>query len=101
MHMSKDIKITPLGNRVLVTPDKIDEKTSGGLVLPPSSTEDQKPETGTIAKLGVGKVKGKDVSFDVSVGDRVYFKKYSPDELEVDGEKYFLLEASDILAVIK
>lgn len=98
--MAKDIKITPLGNRVLVTPDKIDEKTSGGLVLPPSSTEDQKPETGKIAKLGIGKIKGKDVSFDIKVGDRVYFKKYSPDELEIDGERYLLLEASDILAVI-
>jgi len=99
--MAKDIKITPLGNRVLVTPDKVDEKTSGGLVLPPSSTEDQKPETGTVSKLGIGKVKGKEVSFDIKVGDRVYFKKYSPDELEVDGEKYLLLEVSDILAVIK
>lgn len=99
--MAKEIKIMPLGNRVLVTPDKIDEKTSGGLVLPPSSTEDQKPETGKIVKLGVGKVEGKDVSFDIKVGDRVYFKKYSPDELEVDGERYLLLEVGDILAVIK
>lgn len=99
--MGKDIKMRPLGYRVLVTPDKVEEKTAGGLVLPPSSTDDKKPETGTIVKLGVGKVDGKEVSFDVKVGDRVYFKQYSPDELEVDGEKYLLLEAGDILAVIE
>jgi len=99
--MSKDIKITPIGSRVLVSPDKVDEKTTGGLILPPTSTEDQKPETGIIVKLGEGKVKGKQMEFNVKVGDRVYFKKYSPDELEIDGEKFLLLDAGDILAVIK
>jgi len=99
--MSKDIKITPIGNRVLVSPDKVDEKTTGGLILPPTSTEDQKPETGIIVKLGEGKVKGKQMEFNVKVGDRVYFKKYSPDELEIDGERFLLLDAGDILAVIK
>lgn len=99
--MSKDIKITPIGSRVLVSPDKVDEKTTGGLILPPTSTEDQKPETGVIVKLGEGKVKGKQMEFNVKVGDRVYFKKYSPDELEIDGERFLLLDAGDILAVIK
>ncbi len=99
--MAKEIKITPLGDRVLVTPDVVEERTSAGLILPPSSTDEQKPETGKVVKLGEGKVKGKDVTFNVKVGDRVYFKKYSPDELEIDGEKYFLLGNDDILAVIK
>ena len=99
--MSKDIKITPIGSRVLVSPDKVDEKTTVGLILPPTSTEDQKPETGIIVKLGEGKVKGKQMEFNVKVGDRVYFKKYSPDELEIDGERFLLLDAGDVLAVIK
>jgi len=99
--MSKEIKITPIGSRVLVSPDKVDEKTTGGLILPPTSTEDQKPETGIIVKLGEGKVKGKQMEFNVKVGDRVYFKKYSPDELEIDGERFLLLDAGDVLAVIK
>ena len=99
--MSKEIKITPIGSRVLVSPDKVDEKTTGGLILPPTSTEDQKPETGIIVKLGEGKIKGKQMEFNVKVGDRVYFKKYSPDELEIDGEKFLLLDAGDVLAVIK
>lgn len=90
----------PLGNRVLVTPDKIEEKTAGGLVLPPSTTDDKKSETGIVVKLGGGKIKGKEITFDVKVGDRVYFKKYSPEELELDGEKYLLLDVADILAVI-
>lgn len=99
--MTKEIKISPIGNRVLVSPDKVDEKTTGGLILPPSSTEDQKPETGVVVKLGMGKVKGKDIVFNVKIGDRIYFKKYSPDEVEIDGQKYLLLDAGDILAIIK
>lgn len=99
--MAKNIKIEPLGKRVLLKPDDIEETTAGGLVLPPSASEDQKPETGTVVKLGKGTIKGKAITFDVSVGDRVYFKKYSPDELEVENEKYLLLDTEDILAIIK
>ncbi len=99
--MSKDIKIKPLGKKVLVKPDKLEEKTAGGLVLPPSSTEGEKPETGVIIKLGEGTIKGKKITFNVKVGDRVYFKKYSPDEIEVDSEKYFILDSDDILAILE
>jgi len=99
--MLKEIKIQPLGKRVLIQPDVLEEKTAGGLVLPPSANDDKKPETGTVVKLGKGKIKGKEISFDVSVGDRIYFKKYSPDEVEIDNEKYLLLDVEDILAIIK
>ncbi|MGI6475972.1 MAG: co-chaperone GroES [Candidatus Dojkabacteria bacterium] len=99
--MAKTIKLEPLGKRVLIQPDKIEETTKGGLVLPPSASEDQKPETGTVVKLGKGKEEGKDIQFEVSVGDRVYFKKYSPDEVKVDEEVYLLIDTEDILAIIK
>jgi len=99
--MEKNIKIQPIGNRVLVKPDEIEEKTSGGLVLPPSASEEQRPETGTVVKLGKGKIDGKEISFEVSVGDRVYFKKYSPDEILIDEDKYLLLSEEDILAIVK
>lgn len=99
--MAKSIKLEPLGKRVLIQPDKVEEVTKGGLVLPPSASEDQKPETGTIVKLGKGKEEGKEITFEVSVGDRVYFKKYSPDEVQIDDETYLLIDVEDILAIIK
>ena len=98
--MSKNIKIRPLGSKVLLMPEKAEEKTAGGLILPPSSMEDQKPETGVVLKLGDGKVKDKEITFNVKEGDKVYFKKYSPDEIEIDGEKYLLIDVEDILAVL-
>ena len=99
--MSNDIKIQPLGKRILVKPSEVEEKTLGGLVIPPTSDE-KRPETGEVVKLGLGKDKtGKDLVFNVKVGDKVYFKKYSPEEIEIDGEKLLLIDVEDVLAVIK
>lgn len=100
--MSKDIKIQPLGSRVLVKPEEVQEKTPGGLVIPPDSSDEKRPSFGKVAVLGKGKDKeGKTLKFEVKVGDMVYFKKYSPEEIEVDGEDYYILDVDDILAIAK
>ena len=99
--MSAKPSIQPLGKRVLVQPDEIEQVTKGGLVLPPSASDDKRPATGTILTLGIGKDKDGEVKFDVKVGDKIYFKKYSPEEIEIEGKKYLLLDTEDILAVIK
>ncbi len=99
--MSEKTTIQPLGKRVLVQPDEVEQTTKGGLVLPPSASDDKRPATGTILTLGVGRDDGKNIQFDVKVGDRIYFKKYSPEEIEIEGKKYLLLDTEDILAVIK
>lgn len=99
--MSKKIKIQPLGLRVLVIPKEVEGTTKGGLIVPPTASEDQKPEVGIVAKLGTGiNEKGKKLDFSVKEGDTVFFKKYSPDEIEIDGEKYFIVDNMDILAVL-
>lgn len=100
--MSKEINIQPIGKRVLIKPEEVENKTTGGLVIPPSATDDKTPAMGTILKLGTGKdEKGKEVSFDVKIGNKVFFKKYAPEEIDVEGEIYLLLNAEDILAIIK
>ncbi|NLZ24739.1 co-chaperone GroES [Candidatus Dojkabacteria bacterium] len=96
------MNIQPLGNRVLVKPQEIEEKTPGGLVIPPSASDEKKPSFGTVIKLGKGKDKeGKVLKFDVKVGDLIYFKKYSPEEIEVNEEEVYILDAEDILAIAK
>lgn len=96
-----DIKVKPLGGRVLVKPLE-DEETDSGLIIP-ATADKEKPEQGTIVALGTGKVDddGKEIPFNVEVGDRVMFKQYSPDEVEMDGVTYLVIDESDILAVIK
>ena len=100
--MSSNLKITPLGSRVVVKPQDIQEKTPGGLVIPPNATEEKRPAFGEVVKLGIGKDKeGKALKFNIKVGDLVYFKKYTPEEIEIDGEEYLILESEDILAIVK
>ncbi len=36
----------------------------------------------------------------IKVGDKVFFKKYGPDEIQIDGKKYLVGEEADILAII-
>jgi len=105
--MATKINIQPLGKRVLVKPDEVEEKTSGGLYVPSTVTEDKKSESGVVVMLGTGEnvdvVKGKECKYEFSFkeGDKVLFKKYSPEEVEFEGDKYYILDADDILAVIK
>jgi chaperonin GroES len=91
-----EAKITPIGKRILVKPEEIEEKTKAGLYIPPTANEDKKSSSGKVIKLGTAE-KSK---FAMKVGDRVYFKKYSPEELTVDGEKYLVIETSDVIAII-
>jgi chaperonin GroES len=98
MSDPKKVNLIPLGKRVLVAPmDEDEEKTEGGLIIPDTAKE-EKTSQGKVVKLGTTR---KEFKFLVEVGDKVFFKKYSPDEVEIDGEKYLLIEEEDILAIVK
>jgi len=99
--MPTKLTIQPLGKRVLVQSDELEQVTKGGLVLPPSTNEDEKPSMGTVISLGKGKRNGKEIEFDVKVGDQIFFEKYRPRKLEIEGKKYLLLDTDDILAILK
>ena len=96
------MKFQPLSNHVFIEAIKEDKATKSGIVLP-DTAEKEKPVLGLVVAVGPGKVseKGDAVPMSVKVGDKVLFKKYGPDEIEVDGKKYLVGEESDILAVIE
>ena len=96
------ITIEPLFGRVLVQPIE-EENDKGGIIIPPTAQSEEQPEQGVVVRLGTGKKdeNGNEVPFTVKVGDKVFFKKYSPDEIEVNGERFLIIEESDILAIIR
>ena len=98
--MSKDIKLRPLDDRVVVEPMEAEEVTAGGIVLPDTAKE--KPQRGTIVAVGPGKLldNGERGKLSVAVGDEVIFGKYSGSEVEVDGREVKILRESDILAKV-
>lgn len=76
--------------------------TKSGIVIP-DTADKEKPMLGAIVAVGPGKLneKGERSPMSVKVGDKVLFKKYGPDEVEVDGKKYLVGDEDDILAVIE
>lgn len=98
--MSEKQNIKPIGGNILVRPLDEEEKTASGLILQTSGKE--KPQKGEIVALGTGKKdkEGKEIPWSVTVGDTVLFKKYSPEEIEVNGQNYLIMQEDDILAVI-
>ncbi|HRY82317.1 MAG TPA: co-chaperone GroES [Candidatus Moranbacteria bacterium] len=96
------MKLKPLGDNVVVKPWSVEETTASGIVLP-DTADKEKPEKGEVLAVGPGKImeNGQLKSMNVKVGDIVMFKKYSPDEIEIDKEKYLLISEGDILGILE
>jgi len=95
------MNIQPLGDRVLIKPIAEDITTKSGIVLP-ETVEKEKAEKGEVLAVGPGRIldNGQVASVTVKVGDKVMFKKYSPDEIKIDGQELLVISESDILAII-
>ncbi|MEK9180306.1 MAG: co-chaperone GroES [Patescibacteria group bacterium] len=96
------MKFQPLSNRVFLEPFGEEKTTKSGIVIP-DTAEKEKPMKGKVLAVGPGKLneRGERVAMSVNVGDTVLFKKYGPDEIEIDGKKYLVGDEDDILAIIQ
>ncbi|OGG42844.1 co-chaperone GroES [Candidatus Jorgensenbacteria bacterium RIFCSPLOWO2_12_FULL_42_11] len=91
----------PLSNHIFIEPLAEEQKTPSGIVLP-DTAEKEKPIKGKVIAVGPGKLneKGECLPMAVKVGDLVLFKKYGPDEIEINNKKYLVGEEEDILAIL-
>ncbi len=87
--------IKPLGKRVLIKPVKEEERTRGGIYIPETAKEKRKQ--GIVVE--VGNIEEKELP--VKKGDVILYTGYSSEELEIDSEKYLILDAKDIIAKIE
>ena len=95
------VKITPLGDRVLVRPIEKEEARKSGLIIPDTAKE--KPQTGEVVSVGPGgrDESGKLIPIDVKTGDTVLFGKWSGTEVKIDGVEYLIMKESDIMGVME
>ncbi len=98
MAKATNIKITPLGDRVLVKPVEADEEIKGGIIIPDSAKE--KPTTAEVLALGTGKKDGEDHVFTVKVGDQVIISKYGGTQVKYEDVEYTILREDDILGIL-
>ena len=96
------MNLKPLSNHIFLEPLAEEKTTKSGIVIP-DTAEKEKPIKGKVLAVGPGKLneKGERVAMSVKVNDLVLFKKYGPDEIEIDGKKYLVGDEDDILAIIE
>lgn len=85
-----ELKIQPMGARILVKPLEQEAKTSTGLYIPETAKE--KPQTGVVVAVG------DDEDIKLKVDDKILFAKYTGTEFKMDCIDYLLMECSDVLA---
>ena len=96
------MNIKPLHDHVIVKAITEDEVTKSGIILP-DTIDKEKPEKGEVIAIGDGKLleNGQRAQMSVKIGDKVMFKKYSPDEIKVEGEEFLVISESDIIAILQ
>ena len=95
----KDVKIKPLGDRLIVKP--IERETmKGGIII--QDTAKEKPMEGEVLAVGPGKLddKGNRTPMDVKVGDKVLYGKYSGTEIKLDDQTYLIIHQDEILGIL-
>jgi chaperonin GroES len=100
--LSAYMNLKPLHDYVIVRASSKESVTDSGIVLP-DTVDKEKPEHGEVIAVGPGKLleNGSRSPMDVKVGDKVMFKKYSPDEIKLDGEELLVINESDVMAILE
>ncbi len=88
------MKITPLGDRVLLSLEKTEEKTKGGLFIP--ETAQEKTQTGVVKAVGDDKD-----AIKVKPGDKVMYDKYAGTSIKVDDIDHLVIRMEDIIAIVE
>jgi len=90
------MKITPLGERVLIQQiSQTEERTKSGLYIPKSNEEKKE---GIVVSVGT---LNNSQPIPLKQGDKVIYGGYSSEEIELEGKKHLIVELKDIVAKIE
>jgi chaperonin GroES len=94
-------KIVPLNGCVILKPVETQEETYGNIVLPDLGKE--RPEMGEVVAVSdtYNYHKGEYIQSNLSEGDNVLIPKMGTQKIVLDGEDYFIVKETDILAIVK
>jgi chaperonin GroES len=87
-------ELQPLNQNVILdlNEENTEQKTAGGIIIPDTAKE--KPQMAKVVAVGNVENPG------ISVGDTVFYKKFSGTELQYEGNKYLVIPYADLLAKI-
>ena len=93
--------VEAVNESVLVAVETREESTSGGLLLASGkSDESRRPSTGTVVKVGPGRmsIDGDFLSMSVNIGDVVKFRDYAGNEVKIGDDEYTVVRMTEIMA---
>ena len=94
------MKLSPLGDKVVLKQLEAEETTASGIVLPGNAQE--KPQQAEVIAVGPGGVvDGKEVKMQGSVGDKVIYSKYAGTEVKLGDEEFIVVRQNDIVAIVE
>ena len=94
------MKLSPLGERVVLKQSIAEETTKSGILLPSQAKE--KPQYAEVVEVGPGiVVDGEKIPMEVKPGDKVIYSKYAGTEAKLGDDEYIIVKQSDILAVVE
>ena len=94
------MKLSPLGDKVVLKQLEAEETTASGIVLPGNAQE--KPQQAEVIAVGPGGVvDGKEVKMQVSEGDKVIYSKYAGTEVKLGDDEFIVVRQSDIVAIVE
>ena len=91
------MKLSPLGDKVVLKQLEAEETTASGIVLPGNAQE--KPQQAEVIAVGPGGVV--DGKMQVSVGDKVIYSKYAGTEVKLGDEEFIVVRQNDIVAIVE
>lgn len=89
-----------INDNVLVQVDKAPTTTASGLYIPEAS-QNERIISGVVVAVGNGRIleNGMRALMQVDEGDTVWFPKFNSSEIQENGETYYVVSESQILAV--
>jgi chaperonin GroES len=100
--MTNESGFHPVGFRVLVLPDAVDEKTAGGIIIARDTKgrEDMAQVKGTVVEVGPCCWDNQSTSNWAKAGDRIVFGKYSGLAYKgKDGKDYRIINDTDVVGL--
>ena len=91
-------KLQPLGENILVKPLEAESMTASGIIIPDSAAK-EKPMKGEIIAITPESKDNLHTFKAIKVGDVVWFTKYAPTEIKVEGEELYIIDLKSVLAV--
>ncbi len=89
------MKIKPIGERIVAKPIKVEEKTTGGIIL--TSTPNA-VNTNIVEVIAVGL--GEKISEEIKVGDKVIHSGYGVTPVKDGNEEFLIIGLENILGII-